>query len=298
VSFQPTGIITALVTPFDRDGELDLAALRRIASWQLGAGVQGLAVVAGSGEYVCLTQDERRKVIDTVLAEVQGNLPVIAGILAPATREAVDLARYSMHAGASAILVLPPYYIRPSLDGLVAHFSSIAERADLPIIAYNNPSRVGMNMDLEILHRLAEIDRVIGVKECERDLGRVALKILQLGDRLAILTGEDDLAFPSLLLGARGGILTVSNVLPKSFLELYEAVQRGDVTLARQIHFNLLPLIDVLYTANHPGPVKQAMAMIGQPVGAARAPLQGMTDAQARKAKQILQSGEIAPSQG
>lgn len=198
------------------------------------------------------------------------------------------MARYCEDAGASALLVLPPYYIRPSLEGVCAHYSSIAEKVDLPIILYNNPARVGLNLGLDLLDRLADIEGVVGLKECERDLGRVAEKIYQLDDRLSILSGEDDLAFPSFLLGAKGGIFTVANVVPQSFVALYEAVQQQDLTRARSLHFQLLPLINALYTVNHPGPVKEAMAMVGQPVGRARLPLQSMSEVQARNVEESL----------
>jgi 4-hydroxy-tetrahydrodipicolinate synthase len=172
------------------------------------------------------------------------------------------------------VLVLPTYYIKASADGVVEHFARVADTSSIPIVAYNNTGRTGITLDVAILERLARIPSIVALKECERDLAVVSAKIKAVGDRIAILSGDDDLGFPTFLLGSPGGIFMSANLIPAFHRQLFEASVNGRIAAARKAHFALLPLIDALYTANHPGPLKDAMVFIGHPVGTARAPLQ------------------------
>ena len=199
-----------------------------------------------------------------------------------------ETVRHAARAGADAVLVLPPYYINASADGICEHFARVADTASIPIVAYNNTGRTGITLDIGILERLARIPTIVALKECERDLAVVSAKIKAAGDRIAILSGDDDLGFPSFLLGSPGGIFMSANLIPSFHRQLFEASVSGRIAVARKAHFALLPLIEALYTADHPGPLKDAMAFVGHPVGRARAPLQGAGAEALRRAEIAL----------
>jgi 4-hydroxy-tetrahydrodipicolinate synthase len=287
MKFTPKGIYTAIVTPFTDDDAFDEVAFRGLIDFQIEAGAAGLLVIGGSGEFVSLTPSERRRAIDVAIDQAARRIPIIVGALAPGTKEVQETVRYAAKAGSDAVLVLPSYYIKASADGIYEHFARVADAASIPIVAYNNSSRTGMTLDVGILERLARIPSIVALKECERDLAIVAAKISAIGERIAILSGDDDLGFPTFLLGSPGGIFMSANLVPAFHRKLFEATMNSDLATARRAHYALLPLIEALYTANHPGPLKDAMRLVGHPVGTARAPLQ-------RASAENLKRAEIA----
>jgi 4-hydroxy-tetrahydrodipicolinate synthase len=288
MKFSPKGIYTAIVTPFTDADAFDETAFRRLIDFQIAAGAAGLLVIGGSGEFVSLTPAEREQVLEVAIDQVAGRVPIVAGALAPGTREVQETVRHAARAGADAVLVLPSYYIKASADGVHEHFARVADAATIPIVAYNNAGRTGMTLDVALLERLAAIPAIVGLKECERDLAIVAQKIAAVGERIAILSGDDDLSLPTFLLGSPGGIFTTANLVPAFHRQLFEAAMRGDLAVARAAYYALLPLVEALYTANHPGPLKDAMALIGRPVGPARAPLQRAGAAALKRAETAL----------
>jgi 4-hydroxy-tetrahydrodipicolinate synthase len=274
VKYVPQGIITAMTTPFDSEQEVDKSTLRHLIEWQIKAGIHGLMVTGGCGEFVNLSDDERKQALRVTLEAAAGRVPVIAGVLSSSTRHAVDLARHAESAGASAALVLTPYYINPSMDGVYRHFATIAEKSSIPIILYNNPGRTKIDMDAEILDRLAEIPTVVGIKECQRDIGLVSDRIHTVGDRIAVLAGDDDIFLPMYGLGSRGMIGVTALVKPEPMVEMWNALERGEWSRALEIHFNVVvPVIKAILMQNHPAPIKRLMALAGHPVGPARTPL-------------------------
>jgi 4-hydroxy-tetrahydrodipicolinate synthase len=283
------GLYAASVTPFRADESLDLDRLAKHLDWLIEGGVDGLAVTAGSGEFVSLAGAEREEVVRAAVRAVGGRVPVVAGVLAPGTREAVETSVAAARAGASAVLVLPPYYVKPSFDGVVGHFQAVAEASGLPVLLYNNPGRTGAALGLAELTTLTnEVPNVIGVKDCDRDVASVARKVEALGHRLAILSGDDDLGFATLLGGAAGGIWATPNLAPGLCRELVDACLRGDVTTALPLHRQLLALVGLWDRPNHPGPLKELMAMVGRPVGPARPPLAAMSAADREHARAVL----------
>jgi 4-hydroxy-tetrahydrodipicolinate synthase len=287
MQFTPKGIYTAIVTPFDAADEFDEPAFRRLIDFQVEQGAAGLLVIGGSGEFVSLTPSERARVIDVAIDQTARRIPIIVGALAPGTREVQETVRYAAKAGASAVLVLPSYYIKASPAGILEHFARVADTASIPIVAYNNAGRTGITLDIGMLERLATIPSIVALKECERDLAVISAKIAAVGDRIAILSGDDDLGFPTFLLGSPGGIFMTANLVPAFHRKLFEATINSDLAIARAAHYALLPLVEALYTADHPGPLKDAMALIGHPVGPARAPLQ-------RASAEILKRAAVA----
>jgi 4-hydroxy-tetrahydrodipicolinate synthase len=289
-AYTPHGIYTAIVTPFTADDSFDAAAFRKLIDFQIDAGIHGLLVIGGSGEFVSLTPSERQHVVEVAIDQVAGRVPVLVGALAPGTREVQETVRHAAKAGADAVLVLPTYYIKASPDGVFEHFARVADTAAIPIVAYNNTGRTGITLDVSMLERLTDIPSIVALKECERDLAIVSAKIKAVGDRIAILSGDDDLGFPTFLLGSPGGIFMSANLIPAFHRSLFEASVAGRIEAARSAHFALLPLIEALYTANHPGPLKDAMALIGHPVGPARAPLQRASPANLERARIALKA--------
>jgi 4-hydroxy-tetrahydrodipicolinate synthase len=288
MKYTPNGIYTAIVTPFTRGDQFDEQAFRSIIDFQIESGIHGLLVIGGSGEFVSLTPSERQRVVEVAIDHTAGRVPVLVGALAPGTREVQDTVRSAEKEGASAVLVLPPYYIKPSAEGVFEHFSRVADVTSLPIVAYNNTGRTGLTLDIPILEKLSSIRSIVALKECERDLAVVAAKIKAVGERIAILSGDDDLGFPTFLLGSPGGIFMTANLVPALHRKLFDAAMRGDIETAREAHYALLPLVNALYTANHPGPLKDAMDLIGHPVGPVRAPLQHAEAPNLARAKEAL----------
>lgn len=289
MQFTPKGIYTAIVTPLTAADEFDEPAFRRLIDFQVDEGAAGLLVIGGSGEFVSLTPAERARVIDVAIDQTARRIPIIVGALAPGTKEVQETVRYAAKAGADAVLVLPPYYIKASPAGILEHFARVADAASIPIVAYNNAGRTGITLDVSMLERLAAIPSIVALKECERDLAVISAKISAIGERIAILSGDDDLGFPTFLLGSPGGIFMTANLVPAFHRKLFAATTNSDLTVARKAHYALLPLVEALYTANHPGPLKDAMALIGHPVGPARAPLQPASAENLKRAEVALQ---------
>jgi 4-hydroxy-tetrahydrodipicolinate synthase len=267
------GVITALVTPFDVYGRIDKGVFRDLIAYQLAAGVRGVLVGGGSGEYLSLLPEERLQLVETAAEAASGRFPVIAGILEPGTAAARETARSLEEAGASALLVLTPYYFNPSADGIMAHFETVAGATSLPILLYNNPARTNLNLAAQLLRRLSEIENVVGIKECDRDIGRVSTKIEAVEDRLTFMAGDDDLLLPMLLVGARGGVMASPNLVPEWAVELLDAYADRDLSRCRDIQARIARLLNLFYGPNHPGPLKQALGHLGWPVGLPRLPL-------------------------
>lgn len=284
----PRGIITALLTPFHPDAALDIQILRTRIAWQLDQGIHGLLVGGVSGEYVNLSPEERRQVVRATVGAVGGRVPVIAGILEPNTRQAVGAAKDFEALGVQALLLLTPFHNLPAPAGIITHFRTVHDATSLPILLYNNPGRTGIDMDLALQEELAALPRVVGVKECRREMAIVSEQIRRARPGFAVLSGEDDLALATFVLGGTGAILTGGNILPGLFLDIFHLVQRGEVAKAVELHHQMMPLILAIYTRNHPYPLKEAMALAGMPVGPARPPLAPMDQGQREKVRAAL----------
>jgi 4-hydroxy-tetrahydrodipicolinate synthase len=286
--FRPRGVMAACVTPFYSDESLDFDRLGSHIDFMLDAGIEGVLATGGSGEYANLTPEERRLVVTETIKLVDGRVPLVVGALGPSTREALEVGRHAAEQGATALLVLPPYYIKPSFDGVVEHFETMARETGLPIIVYNIPSRTGWPLQVEHLLRLAEIPGVVGLKECERDMASISFKIAALDGKIELLSGDDDLGFATILSGAKGAIWTTPNLIPQLCVDLFKASAAGDVDTARQHHNRLLQIFATIMLPNHPGPLKEAMAMVGRSVGPGRKPLAPMTADQKKVVQKAL----------
>ena len=276
------GAIVATVTPF-RNGNLDKNALKKLVTFQIESGTDGIVPCGTTGESATLSFEEHERVIDIVLESADGRVPVIAGTGSNNTKEAVALTRYAKKAGVNGALVITPYYNKPTQDGLLRHFRAVAESADIPIILYNVPGRTGVNMAAQTVARLAEIPNIVGVKEASGNLTQVCDIIRMTPKKFCVLSGDDALFFPMMALGAKGVISVTSNVAPRLMAELYDTYVIGEISRARDIHYHLWPLFQALFLETNPIPAKTALAMMKKIREEFRLPLSPMADA-SRKA--------------
>jgi 4-hydroxy-tetrahydrodipicolinate synthase len=260
---QWTGVGTALVTPFTKSGDLDEAAVRRLGRRQIAGGVHFLVPCGTTGESPTLTDVERLRIVEILVDEARGEVPVLAGAGGYNTREVIRLADEMRRAGASGILSVAPYYNKPTQEGLYQHFRAIADSTPLPIIVYNIPGRTGVNIETATLARLADLPNIVGVKEASGSIGQMADVCGAMPADFIVLSGDDAITLPLMAIGGRGIISVVSNEIPTEMVHLVEAAERGDFAAARAIHARILPLMQVNFVEGNPGPVKAAMAAMG-----------------------------------
>ena len=267
------GSLPAIVTPMLEDGGLDLASLRRLVDWHVDAGTDGIVVVGTTGESPTVNYDEHCQLIATVIEQVRGRIPVIAGTGANATAEAIELAAYAKKAGAAAHLSVVPYYNKPSQEGLYRHFAAIAAAVELPMIVYNVPGRTGADLSNDTLLRLAALDNVVGIKDATGNIERGSDLLKRVPPDFAVYSGDDGTALALMLLGGHGTISVTANVAPRLMHEMCTAALAGDLVRARQINFRLLGLHRNLFLEANPIPVKWALAQMGMMAGGLRLPL-------------------------
>lgn len=258
-----TGAGTALITPFTSSGALDEAGVKRLARRQIDGGIHFLVPCGTTGETPTLSDAEKRRVVEIVVEEANGVVPVLAGAGGYDTKEVIHAAREWEKVGANGILSVTPYYNKPTPEGLYQHFTAIAESTPLPIILYNVPGRTGCNMDAVTIARMATIPNVIGVKEATANISQM-LDICQIvPDDFLVLSGDDACTVPLMSIGGRGLVSVASNEVPAEIAQLVEACERGDYATARRLNRKLMPLMTVNFVESNPMPVKFAMSAMG-----------------------------------
>lgn len=260
---QFTGVGTALVTPFTRSGALDEAAVRRLGRRQVDAGVHFLAPCGTTGENPTLTPAERLRIIEILVDEAKGQVPILAGAGGYDTKQVMQLAADFAKRGVSGLLSVTPYYNKPSQEGLFQHYKAIAESTPLPIIVYNVPGRTGVNVEVGTLARMAEIPNIVGVKEASGNVTQMCEIRRAVPPDFIVLSGDDALTLPLMAVGGRGVISVASNEIPGDMVQMVEAAERNDFAAARAIHTRILPLMLVNFVEANPIPVKAAMAAMG-----------------------------------
>jgi 4-hydroxy-tetrahydrodipicolinate synthase len=272
------GVAPALVTPFTGDDTVDHDAFRRIIDAQIEGGVSGLVVLGTTGENPTVTHAERRALVDTAVQQTDGRVPVIVGTGTNNTDESIAFSREAVDAGADGLLVVGPYYNKPSQDGFYAHVEAIAGAADAPIILYNVPGRTSFNVTAETTLRLAEdVPQVVGVKEASGDVAQISDIINHRPDGFAVYAGDDEIALPLCLLGGDGCVSVISNARPAAFSALIDAALDGDLEEARRRHFDLLPAMRACFLKTNPVPVKAVLAAEGMMEPHVRLPLVPIT---------------------
>ncbi len=285
------GSYVALVTPFDREGRFDEEAYRDLIRRQIKGGTRGLVPCGSTGEAATLLHEEYRRAIEVACDESRGEVPVIAGVGTNATWKAVESAREAESLGADALLVLAPYYNKPTQEGIYQHFKAVARESRLPIMAYNIPSRTGVNVAPKTMARIAkELPSVSAVKEAAGSLDQVT-EILQLTAGVkgfTVLSGDDSLTVPMMSVGAKGVVSVVANIAPKQTQALCEAALKGDYEKAAALHLKLYPLVKAMFVETNPIPVKAALSLMGVCRPEPRLPLTPLTAANRPALKKAL----------
>ncbi|MBI3400677.1 MAG: 4-hydroxy-tetrahydrodipicolinate synthase [Acidobacteria bacterium] len=258
-----TGVGTALVSPFTRSGELDEAAVRRLARRQVDAGVHFLCPCGTTGENPTLTHAERIRTVEILADEVKGGVPILAGAGGYNTKEVIHLAGEMKKAGATGLLSVTPYYNKPTQEGLYQHYRAIAESTPLPIVVYNVPGRTGVNVEPATLARMAALPNIVGVKEASGNVTQMCEICRIVPGDFIVVSGDDALTLPLMAVGGRGIISVAGNEIPAEMVQMVEAVERGDFAAARAVHTRILPLMLGNFIESNPVPVKAAMAAMG-----------------------------------
>ncbi len=256
-----SGAIVAIVTPF-KDDKVDEAGLRDLIEFQIAHGTHGIGPCGTTGESPTLSHEENARVIDMAVEQTGKRVPVIAGTGSNNTEEAISLTSHAKKAGADAVLMISPYYNKPTQEGIYQHFEKVAKAVDIPIILYNIPGRTASNIEPATIERLSRIDNIIGVKEASGSMKQVTDIISLCGDDFTVLSGEDYLTFPLLCVGGKGVISVVSNVAPREMTDLCNLFFEGKFQEARRLYYKLLPLLHGLFIETNPAPVKAALAMM------------------------------------
>ncbi|RLI90937.1 MAG: 4-hydroxy-tetrahydrodipicolinate synthase [Candidatus Altiarchaeales archaeon] len=284
------GLFTAIVTPFDKRGNLDEEGLRENIEFQIENGVDGIVAVGTTGESATLTEEEHKRVLEISLDQVNDRCLVIGGTGSNNTAEALNYTKHAYDIGLDAVLMITPYYNKPTQEGLYRHYKKIADSIDIPIILYTVPSRTMVNIEVETTKRLSEIPNIVAIKDASGDLNQVSREIMECGGDFSVLSGDDSLNLPIIALGGKGAISVASNIVPKMMSEFIHSALNGDFKRARELHYRLYPLFRVLFIETNPAPVKAAMEMMGMPSGNPRLPLVEVSKESKERIKNVLES--------
>ena len=292
------GTYVAMVTPLTEDKQIDEEGFRHNINYLIDRGVTGLVGAGTTGESATLNHDEHQEVIEILVDEVNGRVETIAGTGSNATSEAISLTKFAEDAGADAALLITPYYNKPQQHALIEHYRAVSQATDIPIIAYNVPSRTGINMDVETIVELAKIDNVDAVKEASGSVDKVsdiyrALQREGLEDDFNILSGEDSLTLPIMAVGGTGVISASANIDSKRMVLMVDSILNDDYDRAFELHYEMLELIRALFIESNPVPVKTAMNIMGLPAGPLRQPLVEMKEENLEVLKKALKDSNL-----
>jgi 4-hydroxy-tetrahydrodipicolinate synthase len=283
-----TGCGTALVTPFTRDGAVDESGVKRLARRQIDAGIHFLVPCGTTGESPTLSEDERVRIVELVVEEAAGRVPVLAGAGGYDTKDVIHTAQRMKQAGANGLLSVTPYYNKPTPEGLFQHYSAIAGEVGLPVILYNVPGRTGCNIDVATVVRLSGVPNIVGVKEASGNISQIVEICGAVPADFIVLSGDDALTLPVMSVGGRGVISVSGNEVPAEMARIVELAERGDFEAARRIHRELLPLLSVNFIESNPIPVKSAMAALGLLEEVYRLPMVPPREASRARIRQVL----------
>jgi len=285
-----TGTFTALITPFNEKGKIDKKALKNLAIEQFKNGINGLVLCGSTGESSTLSHDEHNKIIDIVIDAIDNKIPIIAGTGSNSTAEAIAMTKDAQKAGAFCSLQVVPYYNKPTQLGLYKHFKLIADTVDLPMIIYNIPGRCGINLETATLMKLAKHPNIIGVKESSGNMIQIMDVINQRPKKFSVLSGDDNMALPVILMGGNGLISVASNIFPKKIVHMINSALVGDMKNARKQHYYLLEFFKAMFIETNPAPVKTSLALMGKIKPIFRLPLCKMQSENKKRLLKVLHS--------
>ncbi|MEK4030018.1 4-hydroxy-tetrahydrodipicolinate synthase [Pseudobacillus sp. FSL P4-0506] len=283
-------ILTAMVTPFEQNGEIDFHATENLINYLINNGTDGLVVAGTTGESPTLTTEEKVELFKFVVEVVNGRVPVIAGTGSNNTRASIHLTKLAEEAGVDGIMLVVPYYNKPSQEGLHQHFKAIAESTSLPVMLYNIPGRSVVNMSVETVVRLAQIPNIVSIKDASGNLDAMTEIISQTPDDFSLYSGDDGLTLPVLSIGGTGVISVASHVIGNEMQRMIENFRNGKLREAALAHRHLLPIVKALFAAPSPSPVKAALNLNGIPVGGVRLPMVPLNEEEKADLQQALQS--------
>jgi len=281
------GSIVAIITPF-KDGKVDEEAYRQLIEFQIENGTSAIVPCGTTGESATLKVEEHARVIDIAVEAVNKRVPVIAGTGGNSTSEAIELTQHAKEVGADATLQVTPYYNKPTQEGLYQHFKAIAKAVPLPQILYNVPSRTSVNMLPETVARLSELPEVVAIKEASGNIGQMAEIVRLAGDKITLLSGDDNLTLPVLSIGGTGVVSVAANIVPRDTADLIKAWEEGKIDEAKRLFYKLLPLCQAMFFETNPIPVKTSLALMGKIQDEMRLPLYPMAPANLEKLKKAL----------
>jgi len=287
------GLFTAIITPFDKDGNLDEDGLRGNIDFQIENKVDGIVPVGTTGESATLSEEEHKRVVEIAIDQANGKCLVLAGTGSNSTTEALEYTKHAKDVGADAALMISPYYNKPTQEGVYQHYKKIAESVDIPIILYTVPSRTMVNIEPETTKRLSEIPNIVGIKDASGNLNQVSREIMECGKNFTVLSGDDSLNLPIIALGGKGAISVVSNVVPGMMSEFIGYALNGNFDKARKLHYRLYVLFKILFIETNPTPVKSAMEMMGMAAGDPRLPLVPVSKANREKIRKVLENLDL-----
>lgn len=289
------GSIVPVVTPF-ADGQVDYDSLAALIEWQIQSGSHGISVTGTTGEPSSLTLEERKQVIKVACETVAGRVPFVPGTGSVNHAETLELTRYAEKLGADAVLVIAPYYVRPSQEGLFRHFDAVAKSVDIPVILYNIPGRTAVNIEIDTVARLKEAnDNIVGVKESNKDFEHINRLLHRMGRDFLVYSGIELLCFPILAIGGAGFVSATGNLLPDKVAQLYNLVQEGRWQEAQDLHYWLMPLNDAVFLEINPVPVKTILGMMGKIRPEVRLPLAPVSPANRDKLEAIARRYGLIP---
>jgi len=288
-----SGSMVAIVTPFQADGRFDEESYRQLIEFQLENGTDVFVPCGTTGESATLDFEEHEYVIKVCIDQVNKRVPVIAGTGANNTAEAIHLSKTAKNNGADGLLLVCPYYNKPSQEGIYQHYKKIAEEVALPQVLYNVPGRTGINMSAETTARLAEFANIVAIKEASGSLVQVSEILAKAGDKIDVISGDDFLTFPMMACGAKGVISVSANAIPAQVKAMVKATQDGDYSAARKLHLELLDFHNAMFIESNPVPVKQTLALFGKCRADVRLPLVGISPAALEKLKTVLKNYQL-----
>ncbi|MBP8717664.1 MAG: 4-hydroxy-tetrahydrodipicolinate synthase [Candidatus Atribacteria bacterium] len=284
-----SGSIVALITPFDEHNQIDEEGIKKLVGFHIKNGTDGIVPCGTTGESPTLTHEEHKKVIELTIKAVAGRVPVIAGTGSNSTAEALDLTASAKEMGADGVLLVMPYYNKPTQKGLYMHFKTIVETVDIPAVIYNIPSRAGVNLLPSTLAELAELKNIVAVKEASGNLEQMAEIRYLCGDRITLLSGDDKIILPVMSIGGKGVISVVANIIPDKVSSMVKEYLEGNYPAALEMFMKIVyPLSRAMFYETNPIPVKTAARLMGLPAGSLRLPLVDMEDHNFRKLKEDL----------
>jgi 4-hydroxy-tetrahydrodipicolinate synthase len=285
------GSIAPIITPFDQNDNIDENTLKDLIQWHIASGTHGISVTGTTGEPSSLTLDERIRVMEVAKETINGRVPFIPGTGSTNHQETLHLTKKAQEIGADAAMVIVPYYNKPSQHALYKHYKAVADSVDIPIIIYNIPGRTAVNLEVKTLARLNEdCPNIIGVKESNKDFEHVNRVLLNCGRDFLLYSGIELLCYPMLAIGGAGYISATANVMPGKVAEVYNAWTAGDVKHAQNLHYDLMPLNDVLFKDTNPAPLKAALGMMGKINPALRMPMDLPSEKLQKEIKTVLES--------